>query len=257
MLRLIVLFISISIAINLDAQKLGFDVDYENGRVQNTYLVKSNYVFKIHSSGNINSVFIFENESEAKDFIMDPRAQFFPRKRLNLGGGVTLYLNSFESIEYCKNYSNYSRAGVVGEICAIDNLEIDYNLKIGNNSTIGIVGKIKSIGPYTIKYHTNYSINVSSGIMGKIESIGNTEFEYHTRGYSSEAGDYIGLLKEIDNIEIKYHENYSTNKGFNGKIKSIGAVKFNFYKNYSSNSSMGVVGKFKSREGSDARLIIL
>lgn len=257
MLRIFALLISIAFTINSDAQNLGFDIDYENGRIQNTYLVENNYVFKIHSSGNINAIYIFENESEAKDFVLDPRTQFLPRKRLSLGGGVTIYLNAFESIEYCKNYSTYSRAGIVGEICSIDNLDIEYNLKIGNNSNIGIVGKLKSIGPYTIKYHTNYSSNVAAGIMGKVESIGNTKFTYWGKYSSSDTGNYTGHLKQIDNISIKYHENYSGNKGFTGKIKSIGNINFNYYKNYSTNNSMGVVGKFKSREGSDARLIIL
>ena len=257
MLRLITFLIIVGISYTLPAQSISFDIDYEDGIIKNSYLIKDNYVFKINNKGSIEAVYIFNNKSEAQDFIIDPRPPFEPRKRFNLNAGLMLYINTFESIDYCKNYSNNSRAGIVGEICAIDDLKINYNLRIGNNSTIGIVGKLKSIGPYEIKYHINYSSNVRSGIVGKIKSIGNTELLYYDKYYSTNQGRYTGKLKQIGEIQIKYHESYSTNKGFEGKLKSIGNTKFNYHKNYSTNNAMEIVGKFKNKEGQDARLFIL
>ena len=56
------------------------------------------------------------------------------------------YLLTHITIEYAKNYSNYSRAGIVGAVTKIDNYAFDYHLRIGDNSKIGIVGEIKKVG---------------------------------------------------------------------------------------------------------------
>ena len=49
----------------------------------------------------------------------------------------------------------------------VDDIEIDYHLRVGDNRIIGIVGKIKSINGIDINYHKNYSENQRGGYMGR------------------------------------------------------------------------------------------
>ena len=248
------LFLTLSLGVN--AQFAAFDIDYDAGKINSVFVMEDKFVFEVHSTGVIKSIYLFHAEADALTFMQDPRPDLKPRKRLSLSG-VNFYINSFTSIEYCKNYSNYSRAGIVGEVCSVDGLDIEYNLKIGNNSSMGIVGRIKKIGNIEIAYHKNYSSYVNAGITGKIASIGNMDFEYYSDTYSAGAANYIGAFKDINGVQIKYHQAYSTKSGHEGKLSQIGKVEFNYYKNYSSNQYSGIVGKFKSREGYDPRLFII
>ncbi len=244
---------------NLFSQNIGIQLDRNQGIIESIYIKKDKIIFELDSSNsNIKNIYVFSNDSLSERFFYDPVYDFKPRRKLELHNGVILHINSYNSVDYAKNYSDNSFAGIVGSVTKIDGLNIEYHKRIGNNRIIGIVGKLKSVNNIPISYHINYNENQRGNYMGKIEKIDDISFKYHNRHTYSELGDYVGKLKEINGIQFKYNENYSgnINKGSVGKINIIGNIKIEYFKNYSNNSASGIVGKFKSITGTDERVII-
>ena len=64
---------------------------------------------------------------------------------MELHKGVNLYIDAYTNVDYAKNYSDNSRAEIVGSIIKIDDIKIEYFKRVGHNSAIGIVGKLKSV----------------------------------------------------------------------------------------------------------------
>lgn len=240
------------------AQDLSVTVDIDSGVLGSVYIKEGNTVFKVgHSSGSIQDVYIFQTHDKAQYFMKNPQLENMNFKSVRLAGGVTLYVRNYTNIEYCKNYSNYSRAGIVGEICGIDAIKIEYNLRIGNNSALGIVGKIKNLNGIVVKYHTNYDSNVRAGFQGKISDISNTKIEYYNKYTTSELANYYGKFKSIGGVAISYYDKSNLTKGFEGKLKNVGSYQFNYYENYYNNQASKIVGKFKSITGNDSRVTVL
>jgi len=244
---------------NLISQDIGIELDRNEGIIEGVFIKKDNIVFELDSSNsNIKNIYVFSYDSLSERFFYDPIYDFRPRKWLELHSGVRLYINSYSSVDYAKNYSDNSFAGIVGSVTKVDDVEIEYHKRIGNNRIIGIVGKIKSVNDIPISYHKNYSENQRGGYMGKISSINDINFDFHNKHTYSDLGNYTGKLKEINGVKFEYNQNYSgnINKGSVGKISKIGNIKIEYFKNYSSNSASGIVGKFKSITGADKRVII-
>ena len=251
-------FLILSVS-NLYSQDIGVQIDRNQGIIESIFIKKDNIVFELDSSNsNIKNIYVFDEDSLSDRFFNDPIYDFRPRRWVELHRGVRLYINSYKSVDYAKNYSSNTFSGIVGSVTKVDDVDIEYHMRVGDNRVIGIVGKIKSLNDIEIKYHKNYSENRRGGYMGKIESIGGFNFEFHNRHSYSELGGYVGKVKEINDIKFKYNESYSgnVNKGSVGKISQIGNVKIEYFKNYSTNSASGIVGKFKSISGSDKRVII-
>ena len=241
------------------SQDIGVQVDRNQGIIESIFIKKDKIVFELDSSNsNIKNIYVFLHDSLSERFFNEPVFDFRPRRKLELHRGVKLYVNSYKSVDYAKNYSDNSFAGIVGSITQIDDIEIEYHKRIGNNRIIGIVGKLKSVNDIPISYHINYSENQRGRYMGKIQTIDNIDFEFHNRHTYSELGKYVGKIKEVNGVKFEYIQSYSgnINKGSVGKIGKIGNIKIEYFKNYSNNSASGIVGKFKSITGLDERVIV-
>ena len=244
---------------NLLSQDIGIQLDRNLGVIESVFIMQGKTVFELDSANNnIKNIYVFSDDSLSERFLQDPVFDFRPRRSLELHRGVKLYIDTYRSVDYAKNYRQNSFSGIVGSVTEVDDIEIDYHLRVGDNRIIGIVGKIKSINGIDINYHKNYSENRRGGYMGKVKDIGDISLKYHNRHTYSDLGGYVGKLKEINDINFKYNENYSgnVNKGSVGKISEIGDIKIEYFKNYSTNSASGIVGKFKSISGVDKRVII-
>ena len=244
---------------NLFSQNIGVQYDRNQGIIESIFIKQENIVFELDSSNsNIKNIYFFSEDSLSERFFYDPVYDFRPRRWVELHRGVKLYIDSYSSVDYAKNYSSNTFSGIVGSVTKVDDIDIEYHMRIGDNRVIGIVGKLKSINEIDISYHKNYSENKRGGYMGKIESIGDLKFEFHNRHTYSDLANYAGKIKEIDDIKFKYNESYSgnVNKGSVGKISEIGNIKIEYFKNYRTNSASGIVGKFKSITGGDKRVII-
>ena len=262
MRRLIHLFFISIILIysnNLLSQDIGIQLDRNLGVIESVFIKHGKTVFELDSANNnIKNIYVFSDDSLSERFLQDPVYDFRPRRSLELHRGVKLYIDTYRSVDYAKNYRQNSFSGIVGSVTEVDDIEIDYHLRIGDNRIIGIVGKIKSINDIDIDYHKNYSENQRGGYMGKVKDIGDISLKYHNRHTYSDLGGYVGKLKEINDVSFKYNESYSgnVNKGSVGKISEIGDIKIEYFKNYSTNSASGIVGKFKSISGVDKRIIV-
>lgn len=244
---------------NIFSQNIGIQIDRDQGFIESIFIKQGNMVFELDSSNsNIKNIYVFSEDSLSERFLRDPIYDLRPRNRVELHRGIKLYTKTYKSVEYAKNYRQNTFSGIVGSVTKVDDIDIDYHLRIGDNRITGIVGKIKSINDIDISYHKNYSENQRGGYMGKIRGIDDISFKYHNKHTYSDLGNYVGKLKEVNGIKFKYNENYSgnINKGSVGKISEIGNFKIEYYKNYSSNSASGIVGKFKSIKGADNRVIV-
>ena len=128
------------------AQTTAFTVRRNSGQITQIHQQKSNIVFAIDATkGEISNVYIFKDIKLAAQFMKNGDRRFLPLEEVSLGqhSNVSVFIDSYNAIEYAKNYSNYSRAGIVGAVTKIDNYAFDYHLRIGDNSKIGIVGKLK------------------------------------------------------------------------------------------------------------------
>ncbi len=253
-LSLLFLFIGRSLA-----QNTVFEIDQEQGKLVNLFEQKSNIVFKIDPQrGDITSVYIFSNDSVASKFMINGDTRLIPLHSLPLGknSNSLVHIDNYSIIEYAKNYSSFSRAGIVGAIIKIDNYEFDYYLKKGNNEDMGIVGKLKQVEAHSISYNKNYTNFVRSGITGKIESLGETKFEYYNYDIYSEMAGYTGELYKVGSILVEINKPYSRTEYKSGKIKAIGNINFEYYDNTYKNRVSGIEGKFKRMSGKDERIKI-
>ena len=241
------------------AQTTAFTVKRNSGQITQIHQQKSNIVFAIDATkGEISNVYIFKDIKLAAQFMKNGDRRFLPLEEVFLGqhSNVSVFIDSYNAIEYAKNYSNYSRAGIVGAVTKIDNYAFDYHLRIGDNSKIGIVGKLKKVGGHNIAYQKNYSSYVRDGIAGKIANLGTTSFSYYDRNSFSEMANYVGKVSKVGSVDVKFNKPYARTEFKAGKIEAIGNIKFEYYINTYQNESMGVVGKFKSTSGSDNRVKI-
>jgi len=241
------------------AQSTAFAINQEEGKVINLYQQESNIVFKIDpQKGDITSVYIFSNDSVASKFIINGDTRLIPLHSLSLGINFNsvVHIDNYSIIEYAKNYSSFSRAGIVGAIIKIDNYNFDYYLKIGDNEEMGIVGKLKQVGAHSITYNKNYTSYVRAGITGKIEGLGETNFEYYNYDSYSEMAGYTGYLRKVGSIFVEMNKPYSRTEYKSGKIKAIGNINFEYYVNTHQNRVSGIQGKFKRMSGKDERIKI-
>jgi len=241
------------------SQSAAFTIDQDNGKLVYLFKQKSNIVFKIEPRiGDITSIYIFSTDSIASKFMINGDTRLIPLNSLPLRQNLNLqvYIDNYSIIEYAKNYSTYSLAGIVGSITKIDNYDFDYYLKIGDNSDMGIVGKLKQVGAYSITYNKNYTSYVSAGITGKIESLGKTKFEYYKNDSYSEMAGYKGELYKVGSVVIDINKPYAKTEYKSGKIKAIGSINIEYFKNSYQNIVSGIDGKFKSMSGEDGRIRI-
>ena len=241
------------------AQSTAFAINQDEGKLINLYQQESNIVFKIDPmKGDITSVYIFSNDSVASKFIINGDTRLIPLHSLSLGtnSNSLVFIDNYSIIEYAKNYSSYSRAGLVGALIKIDNYNFDYYLKIGDNEDMGIVGKLKQVGAHSITYNKNYTSYVRAGITGKIESLGETNFEYYNYDSYSEMAGYTGELNKVGSIRVEMNKPYSRTEYKSGKIKAIGNINFEYYANTYQNRASGIEGKFKRMSGEDERIKI-
>ena len=195
---------------NLLSQDIGIKLDRSLGVIESIFIKHGKTVFELDSANNnIKNIYVFSEDSLSERFLQDPVYVFRPRRSLELHRGVKLYIDTYRSVDYAKNYRQNSFSGIVGSVTEVDDIEIDYHLRIGDNRIIGIVGKIKSINDIDIDYHKNYSENQRGGYMGKVKDIGDISLKYHNRHTYSDLGGYVGKLKEINEVSFKYNENYS------------------------------------------------
>ena len=113
------------------AQNTVFTINLDQGKLINLFEQKSNIVFKIDAlRGDITSVYIFPNDSVSSKFMINGDTRLIPLHSLPLGTNSKslVHIDNYSIIEYAKNYSSYSRAGIVGAIIKIDNYEFDYYL---------------------------------------------------------------------------------------------------------------------------------
>ena len=160
------------------SQNIGFEVDNNKGTIENIFIKNNKIIFEISSTKrDIKNIYVFSNQSKADRFLSNTICDCNPRKKMELHKGVNLYIDAYKNVDYAKNYSDNSRAEIVGSIIKIDDIKIEYFKRVGQNSTIGIVGKLKSVNGIPISYHLNYSENQRAGYTGKIEKIGNISFK--------------------------------------------------------------------------------
>ncbi len=241
------------------AQNTAFIIDPDEGNLLYLYEKKSNIVFKIEPLiGDITSIYIFPTDSIATKFMVNGDTRLIPINSFPLGQNLNslVYIDNYSTIEYAKNYSSNSRAGIVGAITKIDSYNFDYYLKIGDNSDMGIVGKLKEMGIHNITYNKNYTSYVRTGIIGKIESLGETKFEYYKYDSHSEMAGYTGKLYKVGSVIIDINKPYTRTEYKSGKIKAIGNIHFEYFVNSYQNSVSGIDGKFKSMSGEDDRIRI-
>jgi len=232
-------------------QEIRFKTNINEGLLNDIYILKNNFVFKVNSSRIIEEIISFSTDSIAKEYFVNPNQNLIRYQEISIGGGTTLYLENYESINY---YSN-NKVGNNGKISSIDNLKLKYAEDKSYNRNSNTVGLLTQIDDIKIQYHIE--AGRYSRDRGKIKSIGDLKFSYEIwSSYSKKAG-YVGKLISVGNIKIKYYEAWNTNEGFIGKLKTIGNIEFTYYKNTVNNRNANIVGKYKTRIGNDKRIEII
>ena len=232
-------------------QEIRFKTNINEGLLNDIYILKNNFVFKVNSSRIIEEIISFSTDSIAKEYFVNPNQNLIRYQEISIGGGTTLYLENYESINY---YSN-NKVGNNGKISSIDNLKLKYAEDKSYNRNSNTVGLLTQIDEIKIQYHIE--AGGYSRDRGKIKSIGDLKFSYEIwSSYSKKAG-YVGKLISVGNIKIKYYEAWNTNEGFIGKLKTIGNIEFTYYKNTVNNRNANIAGKYKTRIGNDKRIEII
>ena len=170
-------------------------MDRNHGVIESVFINDGTTVFELDSLSTTLKIFISSHVDSLSRGFTRSVYDFRPRSSLELHKGVKLYVDTYRSVDYAKNYRQNSFSDIVGSVTEVDDIEIDYHLRVGDNRIIGIVGKIKSINDINIKYHKNYSENKRGGYMGKVKDIGDISLKYHNRHTYSELGGYVGKLK--------------------------------------------------------------
>ena len=232
-------------------QEIRFKTNINEGLLNDIYILKNNFVFKVNSSRIIEEIISFSTDSIAKEYFVNPNQNLIRYQEISIGGGTALYLENYESINY---YSN-NKVGNNGKISSIDNLKLKYAEDKSYNRNSNTVGLLTQIDEIKIQYHIE--AGGYSRDRGKIKSIGDLKFSYEIwSSYSKKAG-YVGKLISVGNIKIKYYEAWNTNEGFIGKLKTIGNIEFTYYKNTVNNRNANIAGKYKTRIGNDKRIEII
>ena len=131
---------------NLFSQSIGVQLDRNQGVIESIFVKQENVVFELDSSNsNIKNIYFFSEDSLSERFFFDPVYDFRPRRWVELHRGVRLYIDSYSSVDYAKNYSSNTLSGIVGSVTKVDDIDIEYHMRIGDNRVIGIVGKLKSV----------------------------------------------------------------------------------------------------------------
>ena len=232
-------------------QEIRFKTNINEGLLNDIYILKNNFVFKVNSSRIIEEIISFSTDSIAKEYFVNPNQNLIRYQEISIGGGTTLYLENYESINY---YSN-NKVGNNGKISSIDNLKLKYAEDKSYNRNSNTVGLLTQIDDIKIQYHIE--AGGYSRDRGKIKSIGDLKFSYEIWSSYSEKAGYVGKLISVGNIKIKYYEAWNTNEGFIGKLKTIGNIEFTYYKNTVNNRNANIAGKYKTRIGNDKRIEII
>ena len=232
-------------------QEIRFKTNINEGLLNDIYILKNNFVFKVNSSRIIEEIISFSTDSIAKEYFVNPNQNLIRNQEILIGGGTTLYLENYESINY---YSN-NKVGNNGKISSIDNLKLKYAEDKSYNRNSNTVGLLTQIDDIKIQYHIE--AGRYSRDRGKIKSIGDLKFSYEIWSSYSEKAGYVGKLISVGNIKIKYYEAWNTNEGFIGKLKTIGNIEFTYYKNTVNNRNANITGKYKTRIGNDKRIEII
>ena len=232
-------------------QEIRFKTNINEGLLNDIYILKNNFVFKVNSSRIIEEIISFSTDSIAKEYFVNPNQNLIRYQEISIGGGTTLYLENYESINY---YSN-NKVGNNGKISSIDNLKLKYAEDKSYNRNSNTVGLLTQIDEIKIQYHIE--AGRYSRDRGKIKSIGDLKFSYEIWSSYSENAGYVGKLISIGNIKIKYYEAGNTYEGFKGKLKTIGNIEFTYYKNTVNNRNANIAGKYKTRIGNDKRIEII
>ena len=232
-------------------QEIRFKTNINEGLLNDIYILKNNFVFKVNSSRIIEEIISFSTDSIAKEYFVNPNQNLIRYQEISIGGGTTLYLENYESINY---YSN-NKVGNNGKISSIDNLKLKYAEDKSYNRNSNTVGLLTQIDEIKIQYHIE--AGGYSRDRGKIKSIGDLKFSYEIWSSYSEKAGYVGKLISVGNIKIKYYEAWNTNEGFIGKLKTIGNIEFTYYKNTVNNRNANIAGKYKTRIGNDKRIEII
>ena len=232
-------------------QEIRFKTNINEGLLNDIYILKNNFVFKVNSSRIIEEIISFSTDSIAKEYFVNPNQNLIRYQEISIGGGTTLYLENYESINY---YSN-NKVGNNGKISSIDNLKLKYAEDKSYNRNSNTVGLLTQIDDIKIQYHIE--AGRYSRDRGKIKSIGDLKFSYEIWSSYSEKAGYVGKLISVGNIKIKYYEAWNTNEGFIGKLKTIGNIEFTYYKNTVNNRNANIAGKYKTRIGNDKRIEII
>ena len=232
-------------------QEIRFKTNINEGLLNDIYILKNNFVFKVNSSRIIEEIISFSTDSIAKEYFVNPNQNLIRYQEISIGGGTTLYLENYESINY---YSN-NKVGNNGKISSIDNLKLKYAEDKSYNRNSNTVGLLTQIDEIKIQYHIE--AGRYSRDRGKIKSIGDLKFSYEIWSSYSEKAGYVGKLISVGNIKIKYYEAWNTNEGFIGKLKTIGNIEFTYYKNTVNNRNANIAGKYKTRIGNDKRIEII
>ena len=232
-------------------QEIRFKTNINEGLLNDIYILKNNFVFKVNSSRIIEEIISFSTDSIAKEYFVNPNQNLIRYQEISIGGGTTLYLENYESINY---YSN-NKVGNTGKISSIDNLKLKYDEDKSYNRKSNTVGRLTQIDDIKIEYHID--AGRYSKDRGKIKSIGDLKFSYEIWSSYSENAGYVGKLISIGNIKIKYYEAGNANKGFKGKLKKMGNIEYTYYKYTMNTRNANIVGQFKTRIGNDHRIIVL
>ena len=130
-------------------QEVRFKTNTNEGSLSDIYILKKNFVFKINSSRIIDEIISFSTDSIAKEYFVNPNQNLIRNQEISIGGGTTLYLENYESINY---YTN-NKAGNNGKISSIDNLKLKYAEDKSYNRNSNTVGLLTQIDEIKIQYH--------------------------------------------------------------------------------------------------------
>ncbi len=180
----------------LFSQEFSFEIDTNQGFIENMYILDDNKVLKI--SETIDEIYIFRSESVAKDYLQTLNNNFIPKIKYQLGT-TTMFLDTVVSVDY---YKNNTPSGSSGQIKSINNLTFTYVPNYSWNKNSGIVGKLSQIGNNKITYWTSAGYTEKSKYRGKIRSFGSKKFKYESWSNWGEKAGMVGRIISIDKIKL-------------------------------------------------------
>ena len=111
---------------NLLSQDIGIQLDRNLVCYRKCFHHAGKTVFELDSANkNIKNIYVFSDDSLSERFLQDPVFDFRPRRSLELHRGVKLYIDTYRSVDYAKNYRQNSFSGIVGSVTEVDDIEID------------------------------------------------------------------------------------------------------------------------------------